>query len=84
MPLALGLTVLMALAVISSFQNWRQRPAKAPTTLGEVAVENQDGDRVETVQPVVKTRPTARFYESETYLCGIGRISSESSYVFKD
>jgi ferric-dicitrate binding protein FerR (iron transport regulator) len=83
-PLALGLAVMMALAVVSSFQNWRERPAKAPTNAGEVAIANAKVETNATTKGTVSGRPATKFYESETYLCGIGRISSESSYVFRD
>jgi hypothetical protein len=34
--------------------------------------------------PAVNTRPVVEYYETETYLCGIGRLKSESGYLIQE
>jgi len=82
-PLAIGLAVLMMLSLFSSIQGWRPRPVKAPVDERDIAA-NSMNDKKATPKTIVSSSATVRFSESETYLCGIGRISGETTYVFKD
>jgi hypothetical protein len=82
-PLALGLAVLMALTLFSSIQGWRPRPVKAPVDQRDIAA-NPINDKNAAPKTIASSSATVRFSESETYLCGIGRISGETTYVFKD
>jgi hypothetical protein len=83
-PLALGLALLMMLTLFSTIQGWRPRPAKAPVVRDEVAAANSTNDKNAAINTVANRSTRVQFSESEKYLCGIGRIRAETTYVFKD
>ena len=76
-PLAAALAVLMAVALASSFRGWQEqspRHVAGPVRDDKAAVAKSTSDE----------RPVLKYYETETYLCGVGRLDSESYYVIKD
>ena len=85
-PLAVALAVLLAATLLSSFRNWRE-PAEPPVVVqGQPATGPAVARKsaAATFQPVAHVRPTWSHYETETYLCGVGRVNSETYYVLKE
>src|SRR5262245_46051055 len=72
-PIAAALVLLLAVAL---YANFRSQPAK------EAIAENSNTATLPTSS--ADTRQAVKYYETETYLCGVGRVSSESYYVVKD
>jgi len=72
-PIAAALVLLLAVAL---YANLRSHPAKEAVAVNSntAAFPKSSAD----------TRQAVEYYETETYLCGVGRVSSESYYVVKD
>jgi hypothetical protein len=85
-PVAACLLVLTTLAVAANF---RGESGQSPmhTNAPENPAMSDPGAR-DKQSALARRSPTARaelkFYETETYLCGIGRISSESHYFIEE
>jgi hypothetical protein len=86
MPLAAALVMLMAIALYSSFRNWQERSALLIATTAQPRDDaaTAHGNTTALTQPVAKAYPTWQHYETETYLCGVGRVNSESYYAIKE
>jgi len=84
-PFAAALVLLMAATFCASFRNWQQPSAPLVAAPGQAAknTATAGGNRVVLGQPVPNAYLTSKNYETETYLCGVGRVSSESYYVIK-
>ena len=72
-PLAAALVLLLAAALYS---NLRSQPPNE--SIGAHAAAGTFPNSASDIHP------PATFYETETYLCGVGRVSSESYYITKD
>jgi hypothetical protein len=72
-PIAAALVLIMAAAL---FSNLRSPPAKH-----SIGAHAAAGTFPKSAPDI---RPAAKFYETETYLCGVGRLSSESYSIVKD
>ena len=72
-PIAVALVLLLAVAL---YANLRSQPAKEA-----IAVNSNTATLPKST---ADTRQAVKYYETETYLCGVGRVSSESYYVVKD
>jgi hypothetical protein len=85
-PLAAALVLLMAVALYSSFRNWQERPAQPIATPGQ-GEKGEAAAGIPTLavaQPKAEAQPRSKHYETETYLCGVGRVSSETYYAIKE
>jgi hypothetical protein len=85
-PLATALGLLVAVATYSSIRNWQQRSAVhvAAPALSVDKTATAHGNSTAIVQPMATAQSSLKFYGTETYLCGVGRVSSESYYVIKE
>ena len=86
LPAAAALLLCVAISLSTSFYGWRpgSRVRRAGPNERMTAANAAGGERGAVAEPFANARPTEKYYETETYLCGIGRVSSESGYVFKD
>lgn len=73
-PFAAALALLVAVAFYASSRNWQEQSAITIAAPGQPAVATPRAD----------AQPTWKHYETETYLCGVGRISSESYFAIKE
>jgi hypothetical protein len=73
-PVAASVAALVAFVLVSGIRDWQERPmhADGPTKQSSIAKRTQNA------------RGELKFYETETYLCGIGRVSSESHYSIEE
>lgn len=76
LPLAAALVMLAAVSLAANFRGWQEQSSKG------IAAPVQHAEGAADV--TADARPALSFYETETYLCGIGRVNSESRYAFKD
>lgn len=72
-PVAASVAVLSAIAFASSF-----RGGPAQLHVSERVSQSPIAQRAP------RSRAELKFYETETYLCGVGRVSSESHYSFQE
>lgn len=85
-PIAACLLVLTTLAVAANFRGER---GQSPMHTGapENPANSNPGAR-DKQSALARRSPTPRaalkYYETETYLCGIGRVSSESHYSIEE
>jgi hypothetical protein len=82
-PLAAALTLLMAFSLYSSFHNWQQPSVPliaAPNKASAPAGSNSAAK----LPAVANQQPVVTHYETEMYLCGVGRVTSESYYAIKE
>ena len=82
-PVAASLAVLAAFALASSFRPWQERPpvyVAAPVQPAEGAADAR-GEKPTIAQRAPDAQAELKYYETETYLCGIGRLKSESGYL---
>lgn len=85
-PWPVAATVLATLVTLSlmSFRSGRQvLPVAAPSTIGQEDGESVDPLIPHEVTPFTKT-PTLAYYETTTYLCGIGQLRSEAKYLLEE
>jgi hypothetical protein len=85
-PWAAALAMLLVVASFSSVRNWQARTVPriaAPPPNTKDAATAAGNDTVAAQRPEV-TLPTWKYYETETYLCGVGRVSSESYYIVQE
>jgi hypothetical protein len=73
-PLAAALVLLMAISFYSSFRNWQK------SSVPLIGASNSAAQ----LPAVAHQQPVVEHYETETYLCGVGRINSESYYAIKE
>lgn len=85
-PIAASLLALVAFLLASTF---RGRDERAPVQV--VAPEHPAPRETETTREKTAlamqsedARPALEYYETETYLCGIGRLNSVSGYFIKE
>jgi hypothetical protein len=85
-PLAAALSLVMAVALYASFRNWQEQPALVVATPAQPtkAMAAAGGNETVVAMPTADAHPTWKHYETETYLCGVGRVNSESYYVLKE
>jgi hypothetical protein len=85
-PIAASLVVLAAFALQSSFRGWQERPpmhVSGPNQPVEGAADVR-GEKTAIAKRTPNGHAVLEYYETETYLCGIGRLKSESGYLIKD
>jgi len=85
-PVAASLIVLAALALPSSFRGWQVR-SSVEVDAPRQSVDGEPKSPLE--NPLLAERSHAAdrvltYYESETYLCGVGRVNSETRYLIKE
>jgi len=74
-PVAASVAVVAALALASSFRGGAEQ---LPPQVGEPDKQSS------IVERAPRSRAELKYYETETYLCGIGRVSSESHYSLEE
>lgn len=74
-PVAASVLLLTTLAVSANFRGGREQLP--------LQVSEQD-KQSSIVRRAPRSREVLKFYETETYLCGIGRVSSESHYSLEE
>ena len=86
-PVAASLLVLMGIALASSVRGrigpssiQVAAPAQFVKSSGDVRDKKAEVTATHTPHPTV----ASNYYVAETYLCGIGRVSSESYYFIKE
>ena len=85
-PLAASLLALAALVLPSIYREGREQPAMhvdAPVQPEKGAADR----RIENPGKAKRTpagQVVMKYYETETYLCGVGRVSSETRYFIKE
>lgn len=85
-PIAASLVVLAAFVLPSSFRGWQERTPNhvaAPVQPVEDAADGQ-GEQAVIAKRTSDADAALKYYETGTYLCGIGRLKSESGYFVKD
>jgi hypothetical protein len=85
-PFAASLVVLAAFSLQLGVRSWHKQLAKrvtAPVQLTEGPSPSRSY-KTEIVRPVRDVHSVLKYYETETYLCGIGRVNSESFYSIKE
>jgi hypothetical protein len=85
-PIAASLAVLAALVLASSFRSWQEQAAVQVAAPHQPARGAADVPRQKTAiaKRTPDTRTESKYYATETYLCGIGRVNSESHYLVKE
>ncbi len=85
-PIAACLVVLTAFVLLSRFHGSQKRTptdVTAPVQSVEAAA-NDKGEQAAIAKHTSDRHAVLEYYETETYLCGIGRLKSESGYSIKD
>jgi hypothetical protein len=85
-PLAAAALSLAALALFSGFRSGQahpQTPVVTPTQPARSLPDAQGAGVVAGADGTKKTK-TVGYYETETYLCGIGRLKSESGWLIPE
>jgi hypothetical protein len=87
-PLVLGMALLIAAAFLFP---WVQRREPAVAVAGShdtrsraVRPDPVKPERHPDVTDVTDELPVLEYYETETYLCGIGQLTSRSGYLIKE
>ena len=78
-PVAAVAVILAAIALFSSLRSG-QPQQKTQTINGAHTLPIARGNGVVASADVTKPTKTAGYFETETYLCGIGRLNSESGW----
>jgi hypothetical protein len=74
-PVAASVLLLTTLAVSANFRGGRE----------QLPLQVSEQDKQSSIaQRVPRSRAELKYYETETYLCGIGRVSSESHYSLEE
>lgn len=84
-PIAASLAALVAFVLATSLRDWQERPmhANAPKQVLE-SEAGVRGKHPAIAKRTANARTELKYYETETYLCGIGRVSSESRYSIEE
>ncbi len=85
-PVAASVALLAAMSLASSFRNWPEESrihASAPQHAGQNNAGNR-GEHLTVAKHAPRPAAELRYYETETYLCGVGRLSSETGYFYKE
>jgi hypothetical protein len=85
-PLAACLVLLTAFVLLSRFHGSEKRlPTEvvAPVQPMEAAADVK-GEQAAIAKQTSDRHAVLEYYETETYLCGIGRLNSESGYFIKE
>jgi hypothetical protein len=85
-PLAASLLVLTALVLSASYRGWQERLTShvaAPDRSAE-SDATADGEKAVFAMHKPNAHEVSKHYETETYLCGFGRVNSESYYFIKE
>jgi hypothetical protein len=84
-PIAASLAALVAFVLVSGIRDWQERPmhADAPKQVAKSDAGLRD-KQSSISKHTQNARAELKYYETETYLCGIGRVSSESHYFIEE
>ena len=85
LPLAASLLVLAALVVPMRLAQWNERSSTQPEAPNSSA--NQAAGTHETTSAGKRMpgdHPKLSYYQTETYVCGIGPVNSESRYFIQE
>ena len=84
LPVALGLSVLLMAGIWINHNQWKQELArdvvKPPLRDSVDRVISEPNDSL----PEKSEQPTLELFVSNTYLCGVGPLRTETRYVFQE
>ena len=84
-PVAASILLVTVFAIVFTV---RGGPAPGPPGLAAPHLSEESvgatGDRVAVAARMPQMRATTKYYAAETYLCGIGRVNSESRYITQE
>ena len=87
-PVAAGLAAVLLVSLAMSLQTaWRSLPTGGAPQMRPTEARETDRVGAPARSAIAGggggSRPAAGYYETEVYLCGLGRLSSESGYVVR-
>ena len=87
-PLALSLAALL---LTTSVLQWNSRRGSVPPSVDAASAARRAGrvgdmphEHAPVARHALNLPPAVEYYETETYLCGIGRLSSQTMYLIKE